>query len=172
MGTRAGDVGPGLVLWLLREGGLTAGAVEDALENGAGLLGLSGLSADLRLVLSAADDGDERARLAYAVYLHRLRAGLAAMAASMGGLDGVVFTGGAGENSSRLRRDACLGLAFLGLAIDDDANERSSGDRVVSPAGASGAVVVVAAREDLEIAALVRSLLGQARRAPPVAFCP
>jgi len=159
MGTRAGDVGPGLVLWLLREG-LTAGEVEDVLENNAGLLGLSGLSADLRLVLSAADAGDVRAQLAYAVYLHRLRAGLAAMAASMGGLDGVIFTGGAGQNSARLRRDACRGLGFLGLVIDDDANERSSADRVVSPPGASGAVVVVAAREDLEIAGLVRTLLG------------
>jgi len=81
-----------------------------------------------------------------------LAAGLAAVA--------VVFTGGAGEKSARLRGDACRGLGFLGLAIDDDVNERSSGDRVVSPAGALGAVVVVAAREDLEIAALVRSLLG------------
>lgn len=161
MATRAGDVDPGLLLWLLRRGGLSAAEIEEALESGSGLLGLSGVSGDLRLVVAAADAGDTRAGLAYAVYLHRLRAGVAAMTAAMDGADGVVFTGGAGENSSRLRADACRGLSFLGLAIDDDLNEAGSGDRLVSPAGASTAVVVVAAREDLEIARQVRQVLGQ-----------
>ncbi len=159
MATRSGDVDPGLVLWLLQETGLTVQQVEDGLENGSGLLGLSGVSADLRAVLTAVDAGDDRAGVAYAVYLHRLRAAVAAMAASMGGLDGVVFTGGIGENSARLRRDACRGLNFLGVAVDDDANEQLSGDRVVSPAGTSVFVVVVAAREDLEIARQVRKVL-------------
>jgi len=161
MATRAGDVDPGLVLWLMRRGGLSAGEIEEALESGSGLLGLSGVSADLRLVVGAADAGDARAGLAYAVYLHRLRAGVAAMAAAMDGADGVVFTGGAGENSARLRRDACRGLRFLGVGIDDDLNDVASGDRIVSPAGASTSVMVVAAREDLEIARLVREVLGQ-----------
>jgi len=159
MATRAGDLDPGLVLWLLRHGEMSAQALEEALENDAGLLGLSGVSADLRRVLSATDAGDTQAALAYSVYLHRLRAGLAAMAAAMGGLDGVVFTGGVGENSARLRRDACAALGFLGLVVDDDANERTAGDRLVSPAGASVAVVVVAAREDLEIDRQVREVL-------------
>jgi len=162
MSTRAGDVDPGLLLWLMRQGGLSARDLEDALENGSGLLGLSGVSADLRLVLSAADAGDERAGLAYAVYLHRLRAGVAAMAAAMGGLDGVVFTGGAGESSARLRRDACDGLGFLGVIVDDEANEHASGDRLVSPPATAAPVVVVAAREDLEIARQVRAVLGKA----------
>jgi len=161
MATRAGDVDPGLVLWLVRSGGLSAEEVEDALENGSGLLGLSGRSGDLRLVLAAADAGDARAELAYAVYLHRLRAGVAAMAAAMGGLDGIVFTGGVGENSSRLRRDACGRLRFLGVDVDDGLNEQASGDRIVSPAGAATPVVVVAAREDLEIARQVREVLSQ-----------
>jgi len=159
MATRAGDLDPGLVLWLMGQGGLSAQELETALEHEAGLLGLSGVSADLRRVLAAADAGDDRAGLAYSVYLHRLRAGLAAMAAAMGGLDGVVFTGGVGENSDRLRRDACAGMGFLGLFVDDDANERAAGDRLVSPAGASVAVVVVAAREDLEIDRQVREVL-------------
>ncbi len=159
MATRAGDVDPGLLLWLMRRGGLSVGEIEEALESGSGLLGLSGVSADLRLVIGAADAGDAHAGLAYAVYLHRLRAGVAAMTAAMEGVDGVVFTGGAGENSSRLRRDACRRLTFLGLGIDDDLNEAASGDRLVSPAGASTSVVVVAAREDLEIARQVRHVL-------------
>lgn len=160
MATRAGDVDPGLVLWLLQRGGLSVGDVENALDNGSGLLGLSGVSGDLRAVLAAADAGDERSALAYSVYLHRLRAAVAAMAAAMGGLDGIVFTGGVGENSARLRRDACRGLGFLGLAIDDDANEQASGDRLVSSASASASVTVVSAREDLEIARQVREVLG------------
>ncbi|MDQ6725306.1 MAG: acetate/propionate family kinase [Actinomycetota bacterium] len=160
MATRAGDVDPGLVLWLLRSGGLSAEEVEDALETGSGLLGLSGTSGDLRLVLAAGDAGDARAGLAYAVYLHRLRAGVASMVAAMDGLDALVFTGGAGEHSARLRRDACAGLGFLGVLIDDGADQGESSDRLVSPTGASVAVAVVAAREDLEIARQVRAVLG------------
>ena len=92
MATRSGTVDPGLVLWVLRHGGLTVGEVEDALERRSGLLGLSGGSADMRAVVSAADDGDGRARLALDVYVHRLRAQIAAMVAAMGGLEGLVFT--------------------------------------------------------------------------------
>jgi len=164
MATRAGDVDPGLLLWLMRRGGLSAGEIEEALESGSGLLGLSGVSADLRLVLSAADAGDTRAGLAYGVYLHRLRAGVAAMVAAMDGVDGVVFTGGAGESSARVRLDTCGGLNFLGLGIDDDLNEAASNDRIVSPPGAPTSVMVVAAREDLEIARQVREVLGQPAR--------
>lgn len=160
MATRSGAVDPGLVLWLVQHSGLTADMVEDALETRSGLLGLSGVSSDLRLVVDAADAGDERAGLAYAVYLHRLRAEVATMAAAMGGLDGLVFTGGVGENSERLRRDACRGLAFLGVVVDDDANEHAPGDRLVSPASASVSTVVVTAREDLEIARQVREVVG------------
>jgi acetate kinase len=159
MATRCGDVDAGLVLWLLGEGGLSLREVEEGLEMGSGLLGLSGISDDLRAVLDAADTGDDRAVVAYAVYLHRLRAAIAAMAAAMGGLDGVVFTGGVGENSARLRRDTACGLSFLGVAVDARANEGPSGDRLISPTGASVSVVVVAAREDLEIARQVREVL-------------
>jgi acetate kinase len=166
MATRGGDIDPGLVLWLMRRGGLSIEELEDGLEHGAGLLGLSGVAADLRTVLVAADAGDHAACLAYAVYLHRLRAAAAAMAAAMGGLDAVVFTGGVGENSQRVRRDTCRGLEFLGTAIDDDANEHRSGDRFVSPLGAAVAAVVVAAREDLEMARQVREAMrGKAEEA-------
>jgi len=160
MATRAGDVDPGLVLWLVRHVGLSAREVEDALENRSGLLGLSGVSADLRLVLAAVDAGDGAAGLAYAVYLHRLRAGVAAMAAAMGGIDGIVFTGGAGEGSPRMRLDACKGLSFLGITVDDNANEQMSGDRLVSADWGVTPVVVVAAREDLELARQARTVLG------------
>ncbi|HEX6475817.1 MAG TPA: acetate/propionate family kinase, partial [Acidimicrobiales bacterium] len=151
MATRSGALDPGLVLWLQQHGGLAAAQIEQALEQESGLLGVSGRSGDLRVVLGAADAGDDRARLAYRIYLHRLRSLIAAMAATMGGLDGLVFTGGAGEGSARLRRDACTGLDFLGVAVDDASNNAPApDDRLLSPRSAAVAVTVVAAREDIE----------------------
>ncbi len=163
MATRAGSVDPGVLLWVLRHLHLTVDQVEDALDRRAGLLGLSGVSADLRQVLAAADRGDERSQLAFDVYVHRLRAEVAAMAAAMDGLDALVFTGGAGEGSARLRHQACAGLGFLGIELDEQRHEREDGDRVVSRRWATPAVLVVHAREDLEIARQVRSVLDRPR---------
>ena len=168
MATRSGTVDPGLVLWLQRHAGLGPEELETALEERSGLLGVVGHSGDLRAVLAAVDDGDHRARLAYGMYLHRLRALVAAMAAAMGGLDGLAFTGGAGERSARLRRDACARLGFLGVELDDRLNDgvgdgQPGADRLVSAARARVAAVVVTSREDIEIARQVRQVL-QANR--------
>lgn len=160
MSTRAGSVDPGLVLWLERHAGLDPAEVEDALERRSGLLGLSERTGDLRDVLAAVDDGDAAASLAYGVYVHRLRTSVGAMAAAMAGVDALVFTGGAGEHSSRLRADVCGGLAFLGLSVDPGRNEQASGDAVISNGTALPSVAVVEAREDLEIERLVRAVLG------------
>jgi acetate kinase len=161
MATRSGSLDPGLVLWLQHHGGLAADVIEQTLEHGSGLLGVSGRSGDLRIVLDAVDNRDERARLAYAIYLHRLRTLIGAMAAAMGGLDGLVFTGGAGEGSARLRRDACAGLGFLGVNLETGPNEsEDAADRLLSGSDASVGVAVVAAREDNEIARQVRQVLG------------
>jgi acetate kinase len=144
---------------------LGADELEDALDRHSGLLGLSGLSGDLRDVLAAADGGDDRSQLAFDVYVHRLRAMVAAMVAAMGAIDGLVFTGGAGESSARVRRETCAGLGFLGLELDQAYNVGAvagAPDRVVSPRAASAAVVVVHAREDLEIARQVRELFAGA----------
>jgi acetate kinase len=163
MATRSGSVDPGVLLWVLRHEQISVDQLEDALDRRAGLLGLSGVSGDLREVLAAADRGEERAQLAFAVYLHRLRAEVSAMVAAMGGIDGLVFTGGAGEGSARLRRDACGGLGFLGIELDDDRNERPADavDGIVSRPDTVPAVLVVHAREDLEIARQVRALLAR-----------
>jgi acetate kinase len=159
MATRSGTVDPGLILWVQRRGPLSADEVEHVLEYESGLLGLSGMSGDLRLVIDAADAGLETARLAYDVYVYRLQTAVAAMTAAMGGIDGLVFTGGAGEASSRLRADTCIGLGFLGVGVEDARNEDLSGDGIVSPPEGAPEVVVVQAREDLEIARHVRELL-------------
>jgi acetate kinase len=162
MATRAGSVDPGLLLWVQRHGDLDPVAVESALERESGLLGLSRRSGDMRELIAAAADGDERCAAAIEVYLHRLRAGIAAMAAAMDGVDALVFTGGVGEGSALVRRTACAGLRFLGLAIDVEANETAGDqDADISPASAGARVLVVRAREDLEIAAQVRAAISR-----------
>ena len=106
MATRSGSVDPGLLLWLQRPGGLTATEVEDGLEHESGLLGISGQSGDMRAIVAGVKCGDERCQLAFDVYSHHLAAGIAAMAASLGGLDALVFTGGVGENIAEVRAEA------------------------------------------------------------------
>ncbi|HEY2326103.1 MAG TPA: acetate/propionate family kinase [Gaiellaceae bacterium] len=140
MATRSGSIDPGLILWLQEHAGLTASGVSSALENESGLLGLAG-TADMREVL-ARDDDD--AKLAFAVYIHRLRTGIAAMTAALGGIDALVFTGGVGENAPAVRDAACAGLEYLGVRDD--------------------CVYVIEAREDLEIAAETRRTLTTSSR--------
>jgi acetate kinase len=158
MATRSGSIDPGLVVWLTGHAGLSTDDVSHALEHGSGLAGLAG-TGDMREVLARADRGDAGAELALGVYLHRLRAGIAEMAAALDGLDALVFTGGVGENAPRVRARCAAGLGFLGVAVDEAANDAVTGDADVSAGGASVATLVVAAREDLEIAAGVRTAL-------------
>ena len=158
MATRSGSVDPGLILWLQRHGGLSVDAVADGLEHGSGVLGLAG-TADMRQVLTAAEAGAAEARLARDVYVQRLRAGIASMAAAMNGLDGLVFTGGVGENAPAIHRRVVEGLRFLGLTLGEHGSEAKRGDREIGPAGTKPAVLVVASREDLEITRQVRALL-------------
>ncbi|HEV7654946.1 MAG TPA: acetate/propionate family kinase [Mycobacteriales bacterium] len=159
MATRSGSVDPGLVLWLQRQRGLSADEVSDGLERHSGLLGLAG-TADMREVLSRMSTDDQEARLAFEVYVHRLKAAIAAMAASMSGVDAVSFTGGVGERAPAVREGAVAGLEYLGLAVNPGQNEAARGDANVSAPGVPASVAVVTAREDLEIAAQVSRLLG------------
>jgi acetate kinase len=160
MATRSGSFDPGALLLVLRSSGLGVDEVEDVLERRSGLLGLSGISGDMRDVLAAADRGSERARVAVAVYLRSLRAGIATMATAMGGLDALVFTGGVGEGSARVRAEACSGLdGLLDVSLDAGVNEAAeAGDREIGAAGGVR-VTVVKAREDKQIATEVRRLL-------------
>ena len=137
MATRSGSVDPGLVLWLEEHVGMPPAELAAALEYRGGLLALAGQS-DMRAMLAAEEQGDGEAALAVAVYLHRLRAGVAAMAASLGGLDALAFTGGVGENSAAIRLRAAQGLAFLGVEIDASANA-AFGDREITSSGPASA---------------------------------
>jgi acetate kinase len=163
MATRSGSVDPGLVLWLEEHAHMPPRELAATLENRSGLTGLAG-TGDMREVLSRAAAGDARAVLGRDVYLHRLRASVAAMAAAMGGIDVLVFTGGVGENSPEIRSRAAGGLAFLGVAVDESRNTldkaaRDGDDWEITAARAAVRTFVIAAREDRQIAAEVRALL-------------
>jgi acetate kinase len=190
MATRSGSVDPGLLLWLIERGEASAGEVAVALEHESGLLGLCG-SADMRVVSAGAAKGDAGCELALDVYLHRLRSEIASMAAALGGIDALAFTGGVGERSAEVRRLAVEGLGFLGVRIDaglnegqgergeqsavehdetgaaaergetDAAAERGEADREISAAEAGVRTLVIEAREDLEIARQTRAVLGE-----------
>ncbi len=177
MATRSGSVDPGLVLWLVDHAGLPASTVSHGLERDSGLAGLAGLAAtrqpdgppgrargDMRGIRAAADRGDADARLAIAVYQHRLRQQIAAMCAAMDGLNLLVFTGGVGEHDARLRQETTAGLGFLGVAVDPRRNRKAAGDTEVSAPGSPVRTVVVTAREDVEIARQTRAVVEPTER--------
>lgn len=161
MGTRSGDVDPGLVLHLLREGGMSAPEVDDLLNRKSGLLGLSGRSGDVRDLEQAAVAGDARADLALEIFAYRAAKGIGAYAAALEGLDAVAFSGGIGEHSAGMRRRICRRLAFLGLRLDEPANGGVSGAEPVRISAEDSAVAawVIPADENLEIARQTRDLL-------------
>jgi acetate kinase len=161
MATRSGSVDPGLVLWLEDHAGVPASELATALERRSGLLGLAG-TAEMAEVLEREAAGDADAGLAVAVYLHRLRAGIAAMAAAADGLDALVFTGGVGENAPEIRARAAAGLGFLGVAVDERRNAACEPDADVGAPGSPARVLAVRAREDVEIARGVRAVLAAA----------
>jgi acetate kinase len=139
MGTRSGSLDPGLLLYLERQHGKSAAELEEDLNQRSGLLGVSGVSADLRKVLEAGDAGNERAKLAYGIFIHTLRRAVGAMAGVLGGIDALVFTGGIGEHSARVREDVSTALAGL--------------------ASSPVRTLVIAAREDLSVLAEMRRVL-------------
>ena len=158
MATRSGSVDPGLVLWLATHAGTPPLELAATLEHRSGLLGLAGTAA-MQTVVEHAQAGEADALLALDVYIHRLRAGIAAMAASMGGLDVLVFTGGVGENATIVRERAAAGLGFLGVQLDEGRNDQAAGDREIGSQQSPVKTLVVLAREDLEIAREVRMVL-------------
>jgi acetate kinase len=164
MATRSGSIDPGLLLWVQRHGSIDAEEMERALDRESGLLALSGRSGDMREIVTGIDIGDERCRLAFDTYIHRLAASIAAMTAAMGGIDALVFTGGVGENSAQVRAAAGTASGFLGIEIDGTANSATDRDRVISAPKSAVAVLVLSAREDIELATQVRSSLGAARQ--------
>jgi acetate kinase len=158
MATRSGTLDPGMLLWLQRHARIGEPELTDALDRQGGLKALAG-TGDMREVLRKLSAGDEKAKLAFDVYIHRLRGSIAAMAAAMHGLDALVFTGGVGENAAPVRAAAAGGLAFMGVEIDPALNATARADLDVSAPEARVRTLVVKAREDVEVAREVRRVL-------------
>jgi len=158
MATRSGTVDPGMLLWLQRHAGMGEPELTEALDREGGLKALAG-TADMREVLKRMSAGDDDAKLAFDVYVHRMRGSIAAMAAAMDGLDVLVFTGGVGENAAQVRAAAAGGLGFLGVDIRREGNAASGADFDISAPGARVTTLVIKAREDVEVAREVRRVL-------------
>ncbi|MEO8429953.1 MAG: acetate/propionate family kinase [Acidobacteriota bacterium] len=162
MGSRSGSVDPGILLELLRGGSMKPAEVEKALLHEAGLLGVSGVSSDFRKVQAAADAGNARAVLALEMYGDRVRSAVASLASTLGGLDALVFTGGVGEGSSRMRAAVAEGLAFAGVRLDPERNAGAADGDDISGEGAPARVFVLRAREEWMIARETRRVTGAA----------
>src|SRR5215831_18118836 len=161
MATRSGTVDPGILIYLLRHKGLDAEALDNALNYESGLLGVSGVSSDLRQVLSELPHNPD-ARLAVDVYVHCIVKTIGAMAATLGGIDALVFTAGVGERSAEIRKRVCEKLKYLGLELDPAANEICKPDADIATRASTARVLVIATREDLTIMRETRRLVGLA----------
>ena len=152
MGTRSGSIDPGILTYLMRQGHVDSQEIDDLLNNESGLLGISGISGDMRDILAAMKRGHSQAKLAFDIYVHRLQAGIGAMVAVLGGIDALIFSGGVGENSAEVREAACKQLTFLGLKIDDAANRQHISDRDIAAPDSRVRVLIIRAQEDWAIA--------------------
>jgi acetate kinase len=163
MGTRAGNLDPGLLIYLQNVEKLSADDLDTLLNTQSGMLGVSGRSSDVRELEQAAEGGDARARLALAMFAYRVRQYIGAYAATLGGVDAVAFAGGIGEHSVAMRARICDGLSFLGIALDPRANARGDGHEALRISGpqASVDVWVIPTNEELEIAREVIGILAK-----------
>jgi acetate kinase len=152
MGTRSGSVDPGILTHLMRHEDLSGKQIDDLLNKRSGLLGISGLSSDMRQIVAAMKQGNARARLAFDIFVHRLRSGIGAMAAVLGGADVLVFSAGIGENSPEVRAEACEDFEYLGMQLDARKNAQPKLDADISGAQSSVRVLVIRAQEDWAIA--------------------
>jgi acetate kinase len=160
MGTRSGSIDPSIGLHVQQHGGLTVVQVEAALNRESGLLGVSGISGDIRQVLDAAGAGHQQAQLALAVYTRRVRQAIGALTVTMGGVDALVFTAGVGEHAVQVREASCAGLECLGLELDAQANAACRPDADVASRGSRGRILVIATREDVTMLREVIGVLG------------
>lgn len=159
MATRSGTVDPGILIYLLRHKGLDVNALDKALNHESGLLGISGFSSDMRQLLSKLPHNPD-ATLAVDVYLHYVVKTIGAMAATLGGIDALVFTAGIGERSAEIRKRVCEKLKYLGLELDRAANETCKPDADIAKPASTARILVIATREDLTIVRETRQLLG------------
>jgi acetate kinase len=152
MGTRSGSLDPGILTYLMRQEKSTGQELDDLLNKKSGLLGISGLSGDMRQIIPAMKDGNPRAKLAFQMFVHHLQSGVGAMVAVLNGIDALVFTAGIGENSPEVRAAVCANFAFLGLKLDAAKNAHSPADQEISLPDSAVRVLIIRAQEDWAIA--------------------
>jgi acetate kinase len=152
MGTRCGDIDPSVILFVIGKEGLTLGEATTLLNKHSGLQGISGVSNDMREIVKEMKNGDKKATYAFDVFTYRIKKYIGAYAAAMGGLDGVVFTGGIGENSTDVRTACCSGMEYFGITVDESQNSSPEKEKFISPSGARTPVLVIPTNEELVIA--------------------
>ncbi len=150
MGTRSGDLDPSLILFIMGKEGLTVGEANTLLNKHSGLIGISGESSDMREILTAVKDNQQRSKWAFEIFCYRIKKYVGAYAAAMGGLDALVFTGGIGENSKEIREEVCKEMEFLGIQIDDLKNQNN--DEIISKENSKVSVMRIPTNEELVIA--------------------
>jgi len=150
MGTRSGDLDPSLILYIMGKEGLTVGEASTLLNKHSGLIGISGESSDMREILSAVKDNQQRSKWAFEIFCYRIKKYVGAYTAAMGGLDALVFTGGIGENSKEIREEVCKEMEFLGIHLNDLKNENS--EEIISSENSKVSVMRISTNEELVIA--------------------
>jgi acetate kinase len=159
MGTRCGSIDPQILLYLMGEYNLNRDELNQLLNKESGLLGISGISADMRAIIAACTEGQEQAQLAFDMYIHRLRSSIGAMVASLAGLDVLVFTAGVGENTAKVREKTCEQFAFLGLHLDLDKNNARPINEDIATSDSQIRVLVIHTEEDWAIASFAESII-------------
>ncbi len=152
MGTRSGSIDPGILTFLLREGGTDSRVLDETLNTKSGLLGISGVSGDMREIIAAMKNGNQRAQLAFQMFNHRLQSSMGSMVAALDGVDAIIFTAGIGENSPEVRAAACSSFTFLGLVLDAAKNAEAHLDQDIAAPESKVRVLVVRAQEEWAIA--------------------
>lgn len=153
MGTRAGDIDAGVIPYLMEKKNLTSNQILDYLNKKSGILGISGISSDLREVIKASKDGDLRSKITIEMLCNRIKKYLCSYAGLMGGVDAICFTAGIGENSDLIREKVCNGLEFMGIELDNDKNSvREKGNREISKKSSRTKIYVIPTNEELVIA--------------------
>ena len=160
MGTRSGDIDGGAITFLEKKLGLDADGMSNLLNKKSGVLGITGISSDMREIESANDEGNDRAKLALDMYSYRIKKYVGAYAAAMGGCDIIVFTAGVGENQASMREDVCRNMEYMGVKLDVEKNKTIRGEEaIISTPDSKVTVCVIPTDEELMIATDTMNLL-------------
>lgn len=164
MGTRAGDLDPSVITYIMGKEGLTLSEANTLMNKHSGLVGLSGESSDMREIEAAVDENVKRAVNAFGVFCYRIKKYTGAYAAAMGGIDALVFTGGIGENSTKVRKTVCENMQFLGMELDESLNENVDGEAVISTSDSKAAILRIPTNEELVIALDTEEIVNEQKK--------